>query len=163
MKPASEAFEEIQREYELHHEGWRLYAGFDSGGQATVYAFHSDYAWTIKYPKYGMNGLAGKVKIEEDELIREIAENPMSFGLRIITNHMLEVLMKQGKKEVTKQVRPVSAREVQEGAKDENNCGILFGPATLPSSPIAPISRSQIVLEQKLKKDLEHLTDGMYV
>lgn len=162
MKSASEAFEEIQREYEQHPEGWRMYAGFDSGSQATVYAFHGDYAWTIKYPKYGMNGLAGKVKIEEDELIRQIAEDPMSFGLRILTNRMFCVLLKRGREKVAKQLKPVSVKEVQEGAKDENNHGFMTGPFTSVQSPIAPISKSQRDLEKKLTHDLEYLTDGMY-
>ncbi len=163
MKPASEAFEEIEHEYEQHPEGWRLYIGLDSGRQATVYAFHGDCAWTIKYPKFGMNGLAGKVKVEEDELIREIAEDPMSFGLRIITRHVFEMLMQQGREKVTKQVKPVSAKEVGKGAEDSNNRGFMSGPFTHAQSPIAPISASQRDLEQKLKESLKHLTDGMYV
>jgi len=164
MKPAAEALLEIEREYDMRPEGWRFYAGFDKSELPTLYIFHNEYAWTIKFPKYGMNGLAEKVKIEEDELIQSIADDPMSFGLRIVNPCAFMGLMRKIKKkeslsgEQKHALKPVSRKQAMEQRR-----GCLTGPYMQPiTSPIAPISASQVDLEIRLKKELKHLTDGMY-
>jgi hypothetical protein len=156
MKAAQEALDEIWQEYDACPEGWRLYVGIDSKEQFTVYAFHADYAWTIKFPQYGLNGLAEKVKIEEDELIQDINTDPDSFGLRMMSQRLFRKLLKENK---VGGVKPVSRTEILEKKPQ----GLATGPITKFSSPIAPISQSQIALENKLNKELNKLTDGMYL
>lgn len=164
MKPAFEALKEIEREYNTHPDGWCVYTGIDKTQFPTVYVFHKDYAWTLKFPLFGMNGLADKVKIEEDELISNVAGNPASYGLRQITFHKFSILMnKMRKEELNKKqkemLRPVSVKEIMENLPRK----ILCCPYYSTTSPIAPISASQVELEAKLKRELAHLTDGMYL
>ena len=157
MKAAYEALDEIWQEYDANPEGWRICTGDDKKKQFTVYAFHGDYAWTIKFPQYGLNGLAEKVKIEEDELIQDILNDPKSFGLRITSPQIFEKLLREGR---VKEAKPVSSREIMERFP----CDIFFGPMKIfRGSPIAPISQSQIALENKLNRELNKLTDGMYL
>ena len=163
MKPAFEVLEEIEREYNMHPDGWRIYTGIDKTQFPTIYVFHKDYAWTLKFPIFGMNGLADKVKIEEDKLISSVANDPVSCGLRQITIRMFGTLMNKMRKErlnkkQKEMLMPVSVKEIMENRPGQ----ILRGPYYSATSPIAPISTSQVELEAKLKKELAHLTDGMY-
>lgn len=164
MKHAFEALDDIEREYNTHPDGWRIYTGTDKEQFLTIYVFHNDYAWTLKFPRFGMNGLADKVKIEEDELISDVVNDPVSCGLRQVTFHMFNILMnKMRKDELNKKqremLRPVSAKEIMENRPKQ----IIRGPYYGATSSIAPISASQIELEIRLKKEIARLTDGMYL
>jgi hypothetical protein len=165
MDSAFSAMNAINKEYDAHPEGWRVLMGKDSEGYATVYCLHNDHGWTLKFPKYGMNGLADKFKIEEDELVQDIINDPYSFGFRIVSEHMFSILLKQGGDAVrySKDSRPLSEKEICERANEGFVSGVLSGPVIMTESPIAPISAAQVALEQKLKKNIEHLTDGMYI
>lgn len=156
MRP-DEALGAINHEYNLHPNGWRIYAGADGAGCTTLYVFHNGGAWTIKYSRFGMNGVAGKVKIEEDDLVQEIAEDPMAYGLRMMTAHMFEILLRQGREE---ELKPVAESTVRETAPED----ILSGPVLVHniSSPIGPISASQGPLEERLQQELGRLAEGMY-
>jgi hypothetical protein len=63
----------------------------------------------------------------------------------------------------SKSDKPLSEKEICERVNEGCVSGVLSGPIVMVESPIAPISAAQINLEQKLKKNLEHLTDGMYI
>jgi hypothetical protein len=77
--------------------------------------------------------------------------------LRITSPHIFEKLLREGR---GKEVKPISSREIMERFP----CNIFVGPMKISGgSPIAPISASQIELENKLNIELNKLTDGMYL
>ena len=159
MASASEISDAINREYDKDPKGWRIYVGPDQQGQLTVYAFHQDVYWTIKYPQFGMNGVGDRGKIEESKFIEELASDPESSGLRMITSHLFQLYLRRGEKEM---IKPVSGKDICKELRHKKSVSILRGPI-LTSNRLAPIIPSQNDLEARLDRQLRHLTDGMYV
>src|SRR3989344_4219041 len=153
---AQEALECIAKEYESNQDSWRIIAGHDVAGLYTIYALHGDFFWTIKYPKHGMNGVAERGKLENDELIRSISDDPAGYGLRLMSRHLFELLLRNRAKPDTK---AITAKQMLENAKTGQM--MVVGPV-LHAPVIKTIDAAQRELEAKLNRQLDDLTNGMY-